>query len=173
MNGISGTAMLLAAGATLAGVSCGLAALWLLRRGPNGQMRPAGAAGLSGAVTAGCQGADVIGMPVSISGPCLRSANDEALVWPLSRKMPMPVSIGLAADNDIAIPAEAVGAGTVSQHHAEVYYHSDLQHWVVRDLGSTNGVHINGIRTAHNLLEDGWIISLGAVALAFCAEEDM
>ena len=173
MNGISGTAMLLAVGATLAGVSCGLAALWLLRRGPDGQMRSAGAVGLPGAVMVGCEDAGLVGVPVSISGPCLRSANDEALVWPLSRKMPMPVSIGLAADNDIAIPAGAVGAGTVSQHHAEIYYHSDLQHWVVRDLRSTNGVHINGVRTAHNLLEDGWSISLGAVTLVFHAEEDM
>jgi hypothetical protein len=173
MNGISGTAMLLAAGATLAGVSCGLAALWLLRRGPNGQMRSAGAVGLASAVPVGCEHARVVGVPVSIPGPCLRSANDEALVWPLSRKMQMPVSIGLAADNDIAIPAEAVGAGTVSQHHAEIYYHSDLQHWVVRDVGSTNGVHINGVRTAHNLLENGWRISLGAVTLVFCAGEDM
>ena len=172
MNGISGTAMLLAAGATLAGLSCAVVALWLLRC-PNGQMRSVGAVGLSGAVPVGGQDAEVVGRPVPISGPCLRSARDEALVWPLSRKMSMPVSIGLAADNGIAIPAEMVGSGTVSQHHAEVYYHSDLQHWVVRDLGSTNGVHINGIRAAHNLLEDGWIVSLVAVTLMFCAEEDM
>lgn len=52
------------------------------------------------------------------------------------------VRVGRAADNDVVLTAEP----TVSRHHAELVRDGDR--WAVRDLGSHNGTHVNGVRLA-------------------------
>ena len=52
------------------------------------------------------------------------------------------VRVGRAADNDVVLSAEP----TVSRHHAELV--CEHAGWLVRDLGSHNGTHVNGVRLA-------------------------
>jgi pSer/pThr/pTyr-binding forkhead associated (FHA) protein len=75
------------------------------------------------------------------------------------------VTIGRAPDNDLVIESSVEGAKTVSDHHARVYY--DMGHWIVKDLDSEHGVYVNGKRTGHNLLQDGWQVKLGDVTMTF------
>ncbi|MGC9347858.1 MAG: FHA domain-containing protein [Anaerolineae bacterium] len=83
-------------------------------------------------------------------------------VQPLTRQ---GLTIGRAADNDLVIDASVEGSETVSDHHARVYF--DMGHWIVRDLGSQNGIYVNDQRTGHNLLEDGWHLRVGRVTMTF------
>ncbi|HHN94352.1 MAG TPA: FHA domain-containing protein, partial [Anaerolineae bacterium] len=54
---------------------------------------------------------------------------------------------------------------TVSRRHARIYLCND--EWAVEDLGSLNGVYVNGRRTGHNLLRDGWQVDIGGVQFVF------
>jgi hypothetical protein len=74
---------------------------------------------------------------------------------------PTGALIGRATDADIVI-----AANEVSRHHAQIA--PDREGWTLTDLGSTNGVRLNG----HPLgvptrLADGDVIELGSVELIF------
>jgi hypothetical protein len=69
--------------------------------------------------------------------------------------------IGRSSDADIVI-----GANEVSRRHAQIA--PDRDGWVLRDLGSTNGVRLNGRPLGSpTRLADGDVIELGAVELIF------
>jgi pSer/pThr/pTyr-binding forkhead associated (FHA) protein len=53
----------------------------------------------------------------------------------------------------------------VSRRHAEVRRQDDT--WIVTDLGSTNGVKVNGRRVEHAVLKPGDEIMLGLSRLSF------
>lgn len=74
-------------------------------------------------------------------------------------------TIGRASDNDIVITTPVLKADTVSQHHARL--RRDPDGYVVRDLGSTNGVTVNGRRTLENLLQDGDRVQFGEAEAIF------
>jgi len=75
------------------------------------------------------------------------------------------LTIGRASDNDIVITAPILNADTISQHHARL--RRDPDGFVVRDLGSKNGVAVNGRWTIENLLQDGDRLQLGEVEAIF------
>lgn len=83
--------------------------------------------------------------------------------WPLKESL----TVGRAADNDLIITPEFAGWETVSRRHARIYRQGD--HWIVEDLGSTNGIYVNGRRTGRNRLQDGWRLEIGGVAFTFRA----
>jgi hypothetical protein len=78
---------------------------------------------------------------------------------------PGGVSIGRAPDNEVVITQDLAGWDTVSRQHARIYQREGQ--WVVDDLGSANGVWVNGRRTGHNLLRDGWRLRIGGVEFVF------
>jgi hypothetical protein len=74
---------------------------------------------------------------------------------------PTGAVIGRSSDADIVI-----AAGEVSRHHAQIV--PDRDGWVVADLGSTNGVRLNGRPIGvPTRVEDGDVIELGSVELIF------
>ena len=80
---------------------------------------------------------------------------------------PGGTSIGRAPDNEVVITQEFPGWDTISRNHARVYQQAG--HWIIQDLGSTNGVWVNGKRTGLNLLQDGWQLRIGGVEFVFHA----
>ena len=71
-----------------------------------------------------------------------------------------PVTVGRLATNDIVL-----GDANVSRRHAE--FRNDGGHWIVTDLGSTNGSLINGRPTTHQRLNDGDKLTFGSTELIF------
>jgi transcriptional regulator with GAF, ATPase, and Fis domain len=59
--------------------------------------------------------------------------------------------------------------GTVSRHHAEIV--RTERGWAVRDLGSRNGVSVDGARNKALLLEDGCIVRFGDLLFQFVERE--
>lgn len=74
-------------------------------------------------------------------------------------------TIGRAVDNDIVLAAPMLNTDTVSQHHARL--RRDPDGYVVRDLGSKNGLIVNGRHTIENLLQDGDRLKFGDVEAVF------
>jgi hypothetical protein len=74
-------------------------------------------------------------------------------------------TIGRADDNDVVIAAPILDIDTVSQHHARL--RRDPDGYVVRDLGSKNGLTVNGRHTIENLLQDGDRLKFGEVEAVF------
>lgn len=69
-----------------------------------------------------------------------------------------PVStVGRDAENDIVIDDESV-----STHHAEIRL-EDGRH-ILKDLGSTNGLRVNGDRAMESVLNDGDLLRFGGVS---------
>jgi hypothetical protein len=75
------------------------------------------------------------------------------------------VTIGRASDNDLVMAAPILNVDTVSQHHARL--RRDPDGYVVRDLGSKNGLSVNGRQTLENLLQDGDRVMFGEVEAIF------
>lgn len=67
------------------------------------------------------------------------------------------VRIGRAPDCDVIIDRQEI-----SRHHAELL-RIDATSYELRDLGSTNGTHVNGVRVDTALVGDGDEIRLGAL----------
>jgi len=79
---------------------------------------------------------------------------------PVSFTLDKPaLTIGRAPDNDIVVTTSMLNADTVSQHHARL--RRDQDGYVVRDLGSKNGLAVNGRQTIENLLQDGDRLQFG------------
>jgi hypothetical protein len=69
-------------------------------------------------------------------------------------------SIGRASDNVVHLLDEAV-----SRHHAEIV--PGPHGFLLRDLGSENGIYVNGERTPEHVLHDGDVIQIGARTLVY------
>jgi hypothetical protein len=93
---------------------------------------------------------------VSVAGEAGRFALD-----------PEGTTIGRAPENGVVITQEFAGWETVSRTHARVY--REGERWLVEDNNSKNGVWVNGRRTGHNLLQDGWKLGIGGVEFVFRA----
>jgi DNA-binding CsgD family transcriptional regulator len=79
------------------------------------------------------------------------------------------IRIGRATDNDVVLSSEP----TVSRYHAEVLCGEDG--WMIRDVGSHNGTHINGLRLddqASQRFGPSDIVTLGAVTLRLLEIDD-
>lgn len=70
------------------------------------------------------------------------------------------IRIGRQSDNDLVVPDPGV-----SRHHAEVVAESG--DFLVRDLGSTNGTHVNGEQIDEHRLLDGDRITVGHSSIEF------
>ncbi|CAG0934863.1 Oxoglutarate dehydrogenase inhibitor [Thermoflexales bacterium] len=88
------------------------------------------------------------------SGECIRLTLDKPTL-----------TIGRAADNDIVLAPPISNTATVSQHHARL--RRDQEDYIVRDLGSKNGLAVNGRQTLENLLQDGDRLKFGEVEAIF------
>jgi len=75
------------------------------------------------------------------------------------------LTVGRGPDNDIVIPAAMPNVDTVSLCHARLS--RDQDEYLVRDLGSRNGLTVNSRQTIENLLQDGDQIGFGAVTAVF------
>lgn len=75
------------------------------------------------------------------------------------------LTLGRAADNDLVIAAPIANVDSVSLHHARL--RRDQDEFIVRDLGSKNGVLVNGRHTIENVLQDGDRIGFGAAEAVF------
>ncbi len=73
------------------------------------------------------------------------------------------ITIGRALDNNIRLED-----GTVSSHHA-ILTLEDTD-YKVRDLNSTNGTRVNGIRIVETTLRHGDILRLGSVEMRYESE---
>jgi hypothetical protein len=104
--------------------------------------------------------------PPPTTGPYLENAHTTDGPRRFGLK-PDGVTIGRAPENDLVITRDFSGWETVSQRHAWVYQWTD--HWIIEDIHSTNGIHVNGKRTGRNLLRDGWQIDIGGVEFVFRA----
>ncbi len=71
------------------------------------------------------------------------------------------VKIGRAGDNHLAFPQEK----TISGHHCEIF--REGKDFFVRDLGSTNGVFVNGQKVDSAPLQEGDAIKLGGKVFSF------
>lgn len=73
------------------------------------------------------------------------------------------VMIGRAADCDVRI-----SCASVSRHHC-VVERDDAGDWIVRDLGSTHGIEVEGTRLPQTHLRDGLTVAMGPAVLKFQA----
>ena len=79
-----------------------------------------------------------------------------------------PFAIGRDPANNLPIDESFTGWQTVSRQHALISRHE--RGYVIEDLGSQNGVRVNGRLTPKNLLRNGWQVSIGGVAFRFVDE---
>lgn len=68
------------------------------------------------------------------------------------------ISVGRAVGNDLQLENPVL-----SRRHAEMV--KTPMGWVLGDLGSSNGLHVNGLRTSMHRLNDGDVIALGKFTL--------
>jgi hypothetical protein len=88
-----------------------------------------------------------------------------SIVKPLDRTDDVKRIIGLAPGSWLRIQDTRV-----SKAHAEVVYDSEHERWMLRDLGSTNGIVTGRVRYGEIVLEPGMEVLVGGVALV--AESD-
>jgi pSer/pThr/pTyr-binding forkhead associated (FHA) protein len=72
--------------------------------------------------------------------------------------------IGRVPDCDVQILVE-----NVSREHARVVYRNEEYH--IEDLGSTNGIYVNGIKVERCILRKHDIIEIGGVKILFIEEK--
>lgn len=77
-----------------------------------------------------------------------------------------PFSIGRLEDNSAVI--DVVG---VSSHHCEIV--TEGEHFILRDLGSTNGTRVNNKDIKEHTLRPKDLIAVGTVEFLFTAEGDV
>jgi hypothetical protein len=80
-----------------------------------------------------------------------------------------PITIGRADNNDLVIDDRFSGYETVSEIHARLYQRAG--YWIIKDLDSDRGIYVNQRRTGHNILQEGWQVSIGSVTFEFHTEE--
>lgn len=104
-------------------------------------------------ISSQAKAAPTAGAAVPAGSPRLVAAGIE---YPLA---PGATRLGRGADADIRI--EDAG---VSRYHADVIVGS---HVVIRDLGSTNGTYVDGVRVKETALHDGATVRLGSTTMTF------
>ena len=104
----------------------------------------------------------------SAPSPYLESP-DGSLYFPLHLSPGAEVVVGRGTEGvDISIPVSASQASSVSLRHARIYFEARCGHAVIEDLGSTNGILVNGRRAPRkNLLRDRWTVTLGGLELVY------
>ena len=70
------------------------------------------------------------------------------------------ITIGRSLDNMLSL-----ADGTISHHHA--VFTLEGENYKLRDLNSTNGTRINGLRTSEMLLHDGDQVRMGSVEMRY------
>lgn len=109
--------------------------------------------------------AAVIPLPPPVPAEPMLEFTD-ATGQPVNFKLDKPaLTVGRAPDNDLVIPETIPNSATVSKHHARL--RRDQDDYIVRDLGSKNGLTVNGRQTVENLLQDGDHLSFGTVEAIF------
>ncbi|NOT31531.1 MAG: FHA domain-containing protein, partial [Planctomycetes bacterium] len=68
------------------------------------------------------------------------------------------ITIGRAIDNDIRL-----GGGHASRHHCRIDQ-GPKECWIL-DLGSANGVQVNGVKVDKKLLREGDVLAVGSARL--------
>ena len=74
-------------------------------------------------------------------------------------------TIGSDADNDLALTDS-----TISRRHCEITLTADG--YTIRDLGSTNGTLVQGVRIREAMLDEGTEFQIGSTRLVFCPTTD-
>jgi hypothetical protein len=105
----------------------------------------------------------------NISGPDAPGLPDKVYAWlqfldAESTRIPVSAAalrIGRHQDNDLCIPNKSV-----HRHHA-LLHRTSAGDFIIRDLGTKNGVLINGRRCAEHRLQTNDLIELGEVRLRF------
>jgi type II secretory pathway predicted ATPase ExeA len=82
--------------------------------------------------------------------------------WPLHAGR---ISIGRAADNELRLDAP-----DVSRHHCEVVISADVS--VIEDLGSVNGIKVNGKPVTRHILQHEDVVTLGEHVLKYVVGGD-
>ena len=100
--------------------------------------------------------------PPPITSLEFAAENGPPIVYTVDKPM---LSLGRAAGNDIQVPGAVLNADTVSLHHAQL--RRDKDKYIVRDLGSRNGLKVNDRYTIQNLLQDGDRLTFGAAEAVF------
>src|SRR5207244_1279928 len=69
-----------------------------------------------------------------------------------------PLVIGRAPESDVCVTETFMNWDSVSRRHARIVreVRNSQPRMVVEDLGSRNGIFVNGRRTGRNVLRDGW-----------------
>jgi len=79
------------------------------------------------------------------------------------------IIVGRGESSDVRVEADLPGALTISRRHAQIR-REDVE-FIVEDLGSQNGIQVNGLVTQRNLLRDGYRVSFGSVEFVFRRSE--
>ena len=56
---------------------------------------------------------------------------------------------------------------TASRQHARIFRDPASGRVVIEDIGSQNGVYVQGRRTVRNLLKEGWAVAIGGVEFVY------
>ncbi len=72
------------------------------------------------------------------------------------------VIVGRAEDCDVRI-----ASGAVSRHHCAI--EPDESDWIIRDLGSTHGLELEGVKIEQANIKDGLSVKIGPAVLRFQA----
>ncbi len=70
------------------------------------------------------------------------------------------IVIGRADDCDVRIASPSI-----SRHHAAIEPEDDA--WIIRDLGSTHGVEVDGVKIPRAVIRDGLRVVIGPAVLKF------
>jgi phosphoserine phosphatase RsbU/P len=77
-------------------------------------------------------------------------------------------NVVIGRTRDAQIPLES---NTISRRHAEMV-RDPFGRWWIRDLGSRNGTHVNGVRVNESVVKPGDLIQVGEFSLTLFATED-
>ena len=89
-------------------------------------------------------------------------ATGTLLYYPLT---PTITAIGRDPDNSIVIDQRFADLDTVSRQHVQITRTGDT--FVIKDLGSANGLWIDGRRSRENVLHDGAVLGIGKTQFIF------
>lgn len=73
------------------------------------------------------------------------------------------ITVGRDPANTVCIKSKKI-----SRNHARIYY--DGEHWVIEDLNSTNGIHVNGIKQTSALLLENTLVSIGGIEFRYSVQ---